>query len=288
VDEMQQDDIFDQFVMSAKSDLDGNCVDASTALLERTGFTKEELVNHEAILVPQEIKDKIKEIIDHDDVWMGEIKQNTKNGIEFWTHSVVVPTDDGVGHRTGSITIEYDITDKKKLEKLAITDGLTKVYNRGYFNNMYKKLIMSAQYQKSKIALCIVDIDNFKLYNDTYGHPAGDDVLIKIADLLECNVNHDTDFVFRLGGEEFGIIFQNKTGIEATELVENMRQQIENLGIEHKAVESKIITASFGFLCVDFAQENVDELEIYSMADKALYRAKESGRNRVITVHDEL
>jgi diguanylate cyclase (GGDEF)-like protein/PAS domain S-box-containing protein len=278
---MNQDDVFDQFVMSAKSDIDGNLVDVSSALLEKTGFTKDEIKNNIGILVPQEIKDKIKSLIDNNDVWMGEIQQHTKDGTNFWTHSIVVPTDDENGDADGCITIEYDITDKKKLERIAITDGLTGVYNRGYFNNMYKKLISSAKYQKDKFTLSILDLDNFKLYNDTYGHPAGDYVLVKLSRLLQDNINHDSDFIFRLGGEEFGIILQYYTKKEAQDKIETLRKKIQELNIEHKLNNPPVMTASFGFAWVDFSADDVDELELYSLVDKALYIAKESGRNRV-------
>ncbi len=129
------------------------------------------------------------------------------------------------------------------------------------------------------------DIDFFKQYNDTYGHQAGDNVLSRLGELLQQKLARAEDLIFRLGGEEFGLIFTSKSAQSSIDLVENIRQAVIKLKIEHK--KSKIfeyLTISAGLVCVDFSKDEnreLDEVKLYKLADEELYRSKFEGRNRV-------
>lgn len=168
------------------------------------------------------------------------------------------------------------------IEEISITDGLTNVYNRRHFNDIFPKLINSAKRNDELVCFLLLDIDHFKLYNDNYGHQMGDDVLIKFANALKHSLKRGNDMCFRLGGEEFGVIFKAENKEKALELANILRTDIENLAIPHEySSTSKYITTSLGLICKYGRDiENVDKL--YKEVDDLLYKAKESGRNKII------
>ena len=126
-----------------------------------------------------------------------------------------------------------------------------------------------------------MDIDYFKQYNDNYGHQMGDNVLISFAACLKNSIKRADDYAFRLGGEEFGVIFKCETKEKALEFANRLRQNIEDLHIIHAfSSTSQFITASIGLVCKN-ANDISDMDEIYKEADDLLYKAKEDGKNRV-------
>ena len=128
----------------------------------------------------------------------------------------------------------------------------------------------------------MLDIDYFKKYNDKYGHQAGDEALKKVAIALKNVTKRAGDYTFRLGGEEFGILFISKSTDHAKEFAKNILDSIESLKIEHKdSLTSKHITVSIGLVSKQ-ANTLKDENELYKYADEALYEAKEKGRNQVV------
>lgn len=172
---------------------------------------------------------------------------------------------------------------EKKLEAMTVTDELTSLYNRRYFNEIFPKLINSAKRENENIGFAILDIDYFKQYNDTYGHIAGDEVLKTLADAMRRSLQRADDYCFRLGGEEFGVLFKGLNADEAKVFINNMKQNIENLHIKHeKSQVSQYVTASFGLVVRD-AKSVESENELYKEADEILYEAKESGRNIVVS-----
>ncbi len=177
------------------------------------------------------------------------------------------------------ITETYGL--KKRFEELSIRDELTKLYNRRYFNKIFKDEANRAMREKHSFCFAIMDIDNFKLYNDSYGHDEGDVVLKRFADKMSELTKRSNEFFFRLGGEEFGLIFCNKTKEEATSFVESICEATEALDIEHlENLPSKKFTISIGFVYMP-PNDELDLKLIYKQADQALYMAKERGRNSV-------
>lgn len=176
-----------------------------------------------------------------------------------------------------------DITElenyKNKLELFSITDGLTALYNRRYFNEILPREINRARRDNKQLAYIMLDVDYFKSYNDTYGHMSGDNVLISIAHTIQKNFNRASDFCFRIGGEEFGILFTITSSEEGYKMAEQLRNAIESLHIEHKKSNvSQYVTVSVGIvICKDSSTLE----SLYSHADSELYNAKESGRNCV-------
>ncbi|MDZ7819473.1 MAG: GGDEF domain-containing protein [Aliarcobacter sp.] len=214
-------------------------------------------------------------------VWKGEIKNKKKNGDFYWVEAVIEPSFSKDGKIIGYSSIRYDITDKKLIEIISITDGLTNIYNRRYFDEIFPKIINNAKRKNELVAFLFMDIDHFKLYNDNYGHQKGDDVLIKFAKCLKDSLHRSSDFAFRLGGEEFGIVYQCETKEKAIEFANEIRKNIENLKITHEfSSVSPYITASMGLIC-----KNANEMEdiniVYKQADDLLYKSKTNGRNKV-------
>jgi len=167
-----------------------------------------------------------------------------------------------------------------RLQFLSITDPLTGLYNRRYFNELMPKVISIAQRNKLYVTLFILDVDYFKPYNDHYGHIAGDKALIAISNAIKKHIQRDDDFVFRFGGEEFGGVLLSDDIAHSEAHTREITTIIEGLQIEHKfSPVTDVLTASIGIITVDPHVVNTIEA-LYGLADKELYRAKENGRNR--------
>ncbi|MAD42649.1 MAG: hypothetical protein CL623_09700 [Arcobacter sp.] len=159
------------------------------------------------------------------------------------------------------------------MELLSITDKLTGIANRNKLDDFLNNEIKRAKRYNSSLGVVLLDIDNFKKVNDTFGHLIGDKVLVSIANILKNNIR-EIDFLGRWGGEEFLIICShtNKEGIIA--LCEILRKRIENYDFENCSNQS----VSFGASA--FVKEDTIDT-IISRADNALYKAKDEGKNRV-------
>ncbi|WP_019528659.1 diguanylate cyclase [Dasania marina] len=163
---------------------------------------------------------------------------------------------------------------QEQLERLALTDQLTSLYNRHYLMDMAPKRIQQAQRQKQFLCLMVVDIDFFKAINDTHGHSVGDKVLQAVAAQLVSGVRWE-DIVARFGGEEFVVLLDHCSFQDAINIAEDLRQSIEKLkpaGID--------VSASFGLATLK--EDENDFASLFSRADEAVYEAKESGRNCVV------
>jgi diguanylate cyclase (GGDEF)-like protein len=168
--------------------------------------------------------------------------------------------------------IEQEKSYIKKLTQFSITDPLTKLYNRRYLNEVFIKNFKVAEKNEYLYVFVILDLDYFKKYNDTYGHKEGDEVLVKVSKILTDNLRRDSDYAFRVGGEEFAYLILAKKEEYLFTFIEKVRQEIE---------DTKLITASFG-VCIIDNYENNDFDEMYREADKFLYEAKDKGRNQVV------
>ncbi len=276
------------------SDLSGKIVNISDAYCKLTGYIRDELIGkrHNIFRHPDTEDQVFKELwttISKGRLWKGEHKNVKKDGTTYWVENSITPNLDEDGNTIGYTSIYNDITDKKEISELLITDFLTKIYNRRHFNDIFNLELKRAKRDKKNFVLMILDIDYFKQYNDTYGHDAGDKALQVVASSLKDTLNRAHDFVFRLGGEEFGII-TSKIGIEGTKILANkLKESIENLEIEHKKNRvSNFITISIGTKIV-LPESNLSENDIYKLADDALYEAKDSGRNKaVLSIKDTL
>ena len=171
----------------------------------------------------------------------------------------------------------------KEIEKTAITDGLTNIFNRRYFDRKFLEIVNLSKRDNIMVSFLMIDVDFFKQYNDNYGHQEGDRVLQAIAKLLDKLTKRATDYCFRLGGEEFGIISLPSSKENALFFAEMIRQAVSELKIEHKYSQvSEYITVSMGLVSYN-AKEIKDIQQVYKQADNLLYDAKKQGRNKLIS-----
>jgi len=181
--------------------------------------------------------------------------------------------------------LEYSQKLAYDLDKISNTDELTKIGNRRSFNSVFVTEWQRAVRNKKSIALMIIDIDFFKLFNDTYGHIEGDKCLTTVAQSLRSCMKRPADSIWRYGGEEFAIILPDTDN--AYSLAEICRKTIENLQIPHNSsTVSKVVTISIG-VCICTPDQETNSISFIINVDKALYRAKNSGRNKVCTDNDK-
>lgn len=280
--------IVDDNVITSSTDTSGKIILVSNAFCEISGYTREELIgkNHNILRhpdMPDLLYDDLWKTITSGKVWRGELKNRKKDGSYYWVDAIIEPKFSKDNHIIGFNALRHDITDKKKIYELSITDGLTSLYNRRYFNDIADSVLENSLRNNKIFAFVLLDVDNFKKYNDNYGHQDGDSVLKNLANTLKENFKRSEDTVFRLGGEEFGVLISAKSIDDIYTLVESARKNIESLSIEHKLNPPlNTITASFGVTIISSNAKDKFTLDtVYKKTDDALYESKESGRNRV-------
>lgn len=178
-------------------------------------------------------------------------------------------------HVTNELLREANI----ELKRISMVDGLTSIANRRSFNDAYDKVWKLSLREEKSLSIIMMDIDNFKAYNDTYGHLAGDDTLKSVAKVLKNSVNRPGDMVARYGGEEFVVLLMDTDETGAKIIAERIRKRTEDLGIVNEKVDS-VITISLGVASSIPKPEMLPD-DLIDSADKALYKAKKEGRNRV-------
>lgn len=187
----------------------------------------------------------------------------------------------------GFLLVAHDATDRKQLEEtlrdLSYQDGLTHIANRRRFDEKLDQEWRRAARERQPLTLIMADIDFFKNYNDLYGHPAGDDCLRKIAKVLQDATTRPGDLAARYGGEEFAAILPNTSLLGAEKVAEQIRAQVEALELPHaNSSVSPWVTISLG-IATRVPPSNSDEHAVLlEGADRALYKAKQQGRNRVV------
>lgn len=177
---------------------------------------------------------------------------------------------------------ELSISNKKleisneEVRLMSITDPLTGLYNRRYFDNILLQELNRAKRNKFPLGLILIDIDNFKFINDNFGHPYGDKYLIFVASVLKRSMRRANDILVRLGGDEFAIILSNIPISEVSAHCEHIRAEFS------KENQHENVTLSIGIICIE-PGNSTDLNNIISAADKLLYRAKEKGKNQTIS-----
>ena len=167
---------------------------------------------------------------------------------------------------------------QKKLQIQANNDPMTNLYNRRYFHDIADQLFEIAKREKHGIGIIMIDIDNFKLVNDTYGHNIGDNVIKNLANLLSMHTRA-SDIVTRFGGEEFVILLPNTNLVGTQRIASKIRSIVETYVIELDNEKTLQFTISLGITTV--LQQDTDIEDALKRSDKALYEAKESGKNKV-------
>ncbi|MCC5666535.1 diguanylate cyclase [Nostoc sp. CHAB 5784] len=193
--------------------------------------------------------------------------------------------EQGVQERTAELVIAKQKAEdaNQKLEKLVNLDGLTQVANRRCFDGQLQAEWKRLAREQQPLSLILLDVDKFKSYNDYYGHLGGDDCLIRIAQTVQQTVYRPTDLVARYGGEEFSVLLPNTDLAGSIKVAQNIQQAIHAQAIPHARSDVKdIVTLSLGITCV-IPTYDIKPDRLIALADKALYNAKEKGRDRYCT-----
>ncbi|NMP30015.1 diguanylate cyclase [Thalassotalea sp. M1531] len=171
----------------------------------------------------------------------------------------------------------------KKIFALSITDPLSGSYNRRYIFDCLDRLVVNSQNKQSELAILLFDIDDFKQVNDQYGHPFGDEVIFRVAQLTQETLRVG-DIVGRIGGEEFLCILPRTDVKQAATIAERLKENIEQALFTTESRDTVKITVSVGISALDESRQ--DRATLYVQSDKALYKAKHQGKNQVVTYSD--
>jgi diguanylate cyclase (GGDEF)-like protein/PAS domain S-box-containing protein len=245
------------------------------------------------------IKEQHEHVIKVSKTVISEVRVRKKDGNYLWFESSAHCIKDSKGTIKEILSVSRDITVRKvmekqlkeaniklteaneKLKELSFTDSLTGISNRRYFETCLKRDWRRTQRTFKPLSLLMIDIDYFKIYNDTYGHLQGDECLKIVAQTFKDTIKRGGDLVARLGGEEFVVILPDTDEIGATKVANNLRASIEGLKIPNKLSEvMPYITISVGIASIVPSISNKYH-DLIHCADTALYNAKNKGRNRV-------
>ena len=273
--------IIDQNIMILRASADGKILDASTLLCETFGYEKSYLRGKDIRFLtqkkmPETTVNEIFSTISQKKNWYGEVENTMADGESKWTQVRITPILDNSNEISSYNIVYHDITNKKLLEELYITDPLTQIYNRRYFDSLMNVVSTYQRKEDTDFILIMADIDHFKSINDTYGHQIGDEAIKLFAKVLK-NSLRPKDIVARWGGEEFIIMLKHIDVESAQKIAEKLRATIEQSPI----TDTLKMTSSFG-LTKYRVGENI--LESFKRVDDALYEAKKSGRNKVTTL----
>ena len=287
------DDIGDKFIVFSHSGTPGVLTYVSGGVESVFGLSRAEAINKNWM----EIVNWLPETLERAHAYLSKMREDRADFQQFemqFIHrdgaprTIVIsqhPVRDPSGHLIAVEGIVEDITDRKQAEQelqrlnaqlqaLATTDSLTQVANRRQFLTTLEQEWSRHQRAKIPIAILMLDIDHFKAYNDTYGHPAGDQCLVQIADLLKDCMRRSGDLVARFGGEEFIMLLPNTDQAGAIAIAQRLQDQITDLALSHAASPTApYITVSLGIVVVRMPTCIPCETAI-AQADKMLYAAK--------------
>ncbi len=275
------------------TDIKGTIEYVNPTFVQVTGYSSEEAIGQTPrILSSGEISNESYEAlwstITSGKTWRSTIKNRTKTGGYYWCNSVISPIKDATGRITHFLAVQEDITEKMVSEEraayLARYDALTGLINRTHFMKMLDEWIAPASVSKQTGALLLIDIDQFKFINESYGHATGDEFLRRMATLFTSEVSlaypkdrsDSQPFIAHLSGDEFAIFIPSVGEQEAIRLAERLRAAIEAFRFTEYL---SIFTASVGVVL--YPGHGLSTIELFTRVDAAMYRAKELGRNRV-------
>jgi diguanylate cyclase (GGDEF)-like protein/PAS domain S-box-containing protein len=218
--------------------------------------------------------------------WRGEIWNRRRSGELYPQQTSLNVLRNQAGQISHYAAIFSDNTQQNELETklraLSSVDGLTGISNRRTFDEVLEKEWARAQREHQPLSLVMADIDHFKLYNDRYGHPGGDSCLQQVARAIDAGANRASDLAARYGGEEFVVVLPSTNAAGAAVIAEKLRARVAALGLPHEAsLVAPFVTISIGVATLIPSRKG-NAAQLTAAADRALYEAKRSGRNRIV------
>lgn len=274
------------------TDREGEIEYINPKFTEVTGYTKEEIIGQNPRILKSgetldSVYDELWETITAGGEWKGKIHNRKKDGSFYWSRVSISGIKDARGNITHFIGIEEDVTHEHELsERLsyqASHDTLTGLVNRREFERRAERLLSSIQQYKVEHALCYMDLDQFKVVNETCGHTAGDEMLRQISIVLQHEVRQ-RDTLARLGGDEFGVLMEHCSLEHAHRVATSLQQAVQDFHFTWEG-QSFRVGVSIGLVAISEALPNLSEL--MKQADAACYMAKDMGRNRIHVYHPE-
>lgn len=267
------------------TDKEGVIEYVSQKITETTGYTAEEVLGLNPRIFgsgenAQSVYKELWQTITSGKVWYGILKNKKKTGEIYWCKQSIAPMIDSQGNITNYVAIQEDVTEAliltEKLSYQASHDSLTQLINRNEFDRRLERVVTTARKNDSEHALCYLDLDQFKVVNDTCSHTAGDELLRQISVQL-IKILRARDTLARLGGDEFAIIMEHCSLYQAESVTKKIHQVIEQFQFQWED-KSFRIGVSIGLVIINSAALGPDNY--LKQADMACYIAKESGRNR--------
>lgn len=288
------DNINDIVVITTAHDLDSGgptILYVNPAFTAVTGYTRQEAIGQTPRMLRGPRTDPrtgaiIRAALSAGDPVHTEVLNYAKDGRTYWLDLNIIPLRDEDGHITHFAAIQRDVTERKNLEQeltqLATTDALTGLQNRRSFFDAAAAEVARARRYGDPLSLVSINLDRFKLVNDKYGHAAGDVALVRFAEICRRHVR-EVDLLARIGGEEFALLLPATSQDNAARLAERIRQAVHDIAILADG-QSFQFTVSMGVAAYRDTGDSLEEL--MRRADDALYRAKETGRDRICAAAD--
>ena len=274
------------------SDLEGRIEYVNPKFTEITGYSREEAIGSNPKFLqsgetPESVYQDMWTTIAKGEEWRGELHNHKKDGSSYWARDSVSGVEGADGEITHYICIQDDVTHEFELnEQLSFQanhDTLTGLINRREFERRASRLLAGITDSEDYHALCFMDLDQFKVINDTCGHIAGDELLRQLGRLLQSTVRH-SDTLARLGGDEFGILMEHCTLDQSQRVAESLLEAIRDFHFSWEG-QSFRIGISIGMVAITDSAHDLTEL--LKQADAACYMAKDLGRNRIHIYHPE-
>ena len=265
----------------SKTDINGVITYANYEFCRISKYCSDKIIGKKHNIVrhpdqdPEEYERLWKTILDKK-IYRGTLKNRAKDGRTYYVDATIIPILDTQGEIIEFLAIRYDVTEHMKTIEFAYTDTLTGIPNRNQFERVMLDQLEEVERHGKPFTLALLDIDDFKTFNDIYGHLIGDEILVMLAKKLK-KILRSNDFIARWGGEEFVILLRNTDLEEALKRLNEIRTALSDL----KHEKAGRVTVSFG---VTQYREGDTLASILNRADKALYKAKNDGKNCIRTL----
>lgn len=284
----QKNTLFDKFVFTCTLDLDYKVIDASRAFIDFLGYDNIKSMSSRYKFfstrhVESSYIDNVKNTLELSQTFVGELKNTKVNSEEFYVRMTISQLKNENGEKIAYMSILENITHEKRLKEISITDPLTQLYNRAYFDIYLKQRLYKSIKQNEVFSLVLIDIDCFKAYNESHGHIMGDKTIVQVASILKNNKYVDPKKLFRVSGEEYAIIVVKENSGYLKALVDSIFESIKLLDIKHESSDvSDILTVSAGIVSINTSIHHVSASELMNLADNNLKKAKDNGRNQAV------